>query len=600
MARRNKRTSGARNSLILLLALTAVLIGAIGLTTAKFGGSWSPKLALDLSGGTEMILAPQVTGDNQEISADQLNQAVEIIRQRVDGAGVSEAEVTTQSGHNVVVSMPGVPDQQTRELIQASAQMSFRSVLAESTGAAVPEKNRTDTSKLKKSTTKPQNGSDSAWITPELQKQFEAKDCTKQTQADKKKALPADQAVVACSEDGSQKYILGPVEIQGSGIKTATATQVQSQGGVSTGQWGVNLSFNDDAKQTFKQVTERLYSYYGKNSSDPKASFAIMLDGNVLSAPRAQQVIADGNAQITGSFTEDSAKNLAEQLKYGALPISFTIQSEQQISATLGTDQLRMGIIAGLIGLALVCVYSLFQYRLLGLVTIASLVVAGVLSFAAIVLLGWGIDYRLSLAGVAGLIVAIGQTADSFIVYFERIRDGLREGRGVPSAVDHGWERARRTILASKAVNLLASVVLYFVAVGNVRGFAFTLGLTAIADLVVVFLFTHPLMVLLSRTRFFGEGHRLSGLDAATLGRVPVYRGAGRLRDPEDAPARGRSRRRKDEEPEEHLTIAQRRRREELAARGDHGPDGDDAEQAREGAKTDAASSETEGGSHRG
>ncbi|OAX59502.1 hypothetical protein A5N15_07105 [Rothia kristinae] len=167
-----------------------------------------------------------------------------------------------------------------------------------------------------------------------------------------------------------------------------------------------------------------------------------MLDDEVLSAPRAEAVIADGQAQITGNFTEETAKNLAEQLKYGALPISFHIESEQQISATLGTDQLEMGIIAGLIGLALVCVYSLFQYRLLGFVTIASLVVAGVISFAAIILLGWGINYRLSLAGVAGLIVSIGQTADSFIVYFERIRDGLRDGRSVPSAVDHGWLRA--------------------------------------------------------------------------------------------------------------------------------------------------------------
>ena len=252
--------------------------------------------------------------------------------------------------------------------------------------------------------------------------------------------------------------------------------------------------------------------------------------------------------EIAGvGLTEEQAKFLAEQLKYGALPMSFEIQSEQQISATLGADQLRMGIIAGIIGLVLVCVYSLFQYRLLGLVTISSLVVAGVLTWLAITLLGWSANYRLSLAGVAGLIVAIGQTADSFIVYFERIRDEIRSGRSIPAAVDHGWQRARQTVLASKAVNLLAAAVLYFVAVGNVRGFAFTLGLTAIADLLVVFLFTHPVMVMLARTRYFGGGGKHSGLSPEALDAVPLYRGAGRLREPQA----------------EHdgLTIAERRRR---------------------------------------
>ena len=187
-----------------------------------------------------------------------------------------------------------------------------------------------------------------------------------------------------------------------------------------------------------------------------------------------------------------------------------------------------MGLLTGLIGLLLVFVYSLFQYRLLGFVTMMSLVVAGIISYEAIALLGWALNYRLSLAGVAGLIVAIGATADSFIVYFERIRDEIRAGRTIPSAVNHGWQRASRTILASKAVNLLAAVVLYVVSVGSVKGFAFTLGLTAIADLVVVYLFTHPMLTLLSNTRYFGEGHRHSGLSPESLGATPLYRGAGR------------------------------------------------------------------------
>lgn len=577
MARKN-RTAGARRALILLTAIIAIMIGAIGLSAAKFGGSWTPKLALDLSGGTQMILSPEST-DGGDISSDQLDQAVEIIRQRVDGAGVSEAEVTTQSGRNVVVSMPGVPDQQTRDLIQASAQMSFRAVLASGDGKPVPEGQRTDYAKLKEPTEKPKNGSDQNWITPALQKEYELKDCSAKSSQQGQRQLPADRAVVACSADGTQKYILGPVELKGQDIKDASFSQVTAGNGMTTtGQWGVDITFDDAAKSTFKDVTTRLYQIYGQDPNNPRASFAIMLDDEVLSAPRAEAVIADGQAQITGNFTEETAKNLAEQLKYGALPISFHIESEQQISATLGTDQLEMGIIAGLIGLALVCVYSLFQYRLLGFVTIASLVVAGVISFAAIILLGWGINYRLSLAGVAGLIVSIGQTADSFIVYFERIRDGLRDGRSVPSAVDHGWLRARRTVLASKGVNLLAAVVLYFVAVGNVRGFAFALGLTAIADLMVIFWFTHPVMVLLSRTRYFGQGRKHSGLDAEALGAVPLYRGAGRLRDPQDAPRRRRRRKGvASEEPAAPMTIAERRRAEARAAEDAPAQDEQDA-----------------------
>lgn len=603
---RNKYVAGARRSLVLLVALMAVVCGVIGLAVSQFGGSWSPKLALDLSGGTQMILSPKVTDGDGSIDEDQLNQAVEIIRQRVDGAGVSEAEVSTQSGRNVVVSMPGTPSKETRDLIQASAQMSFRSVIAQGQGSPVPAKSRTNYSKLPHKPDHPANGSDSRWITAALQKEYEARDC-KADPGENEKQDP-HQAVVACSQDGSSKYILGPVEIQGKDIQDASHSQVQSGNGVSTGQWGVNISFDDAAKTKFKEVTQRLNGYYGKNQNDPKASFAIMLDSQVLSAPRSEAVIPDGKSQITGDFTEESAKSLSDQLKYGALPISFSIDSEQQISATLGTDQLRMGIIAGLIGLLLVCVYSLFQYRLLGLVTIASLLVAGVITYESIALLGWAVNYRLSLAGVAGLIVAIGQTADSFIVYFERIRDGLREGRGVPSAVDNGWRRAKRTIWASKGVNLLAAVVLYFAAVGNVKGFAFTLGLTAIADLLVIFLFTHPVLVLLSRTRYFGQGRKYSGLSVESVQAVPLYRGAGRVRTPEQAhpvaqdqpehagertdeaelsegpvprtgrrgssargSSRGRGRRRREaEEPSRPLTIAERRRAHARAASDEH------------------------------
>ena len=533
----------ARRVLVWLGVVIAVLTAVLAGGTMAGHASWAPKLALDLEGGTQMILAPRVEGGSG-INEEQLNQAVSIIRQRVDGSGVAEAEISTQSGRNVVVSLPGTPSKETRALIQASADMNFRPVLTVGAGAAVPAESQLPEDQLPQPTAEPANSSDENWITADVYRKFEALDCDNPSQDKQERSDPA-QPLVTCepatATTPALKYILGPVEVKGSNIKSSSFQLQQGAQGAVTNDWAVNIQFDDEGSKKFKDVTERLNQFYvaslAQGGSDPRAQFAIVLDDQVISAPRSLAVITDGRPQITGGFTEESAKALSDQLRFGALPISFEIQSEQQISATLGGEQLRMGLLAGVIGLLLVVVYSLFQYRALGLVTIASLVVAGVLTYLAIAILGWTENYRLSLAGVAGLIVAIGQTADSFIVYFERIRDELREGRGLVSAVQNGWKRAKRTVLASKAVNLLAALVLYFVAVGNVRGFAFTLGLTAIADLIVVFMFTHPTLQLLSRTKFFGEGHRFSGLDPKRLGAVPLYRGAGRIRTPEDTPA---------------------------------------------------------------
>ncbi|UZX03562.1 protein translocase subunit SecD [Arthrobacter sp. CDRTa11] len=565
MARTGPKNSALRVLVwlgVIIAVLTAVLAGG----TMSGQASWAPKLALDLEGGTQMILAPKVEG-NSDINEEQLNQAVSIIRQRVDGSGVAEAEISTQSGRNVVVSLPGTPSSQTRALIQASADMNFRPVLLNGPGAAVPAESQTPEEQLPKPTAEPANSSDINWITPELYRQFESLDCDNPAQDRQERSEPTKPLVTcepATASSPAVKYILGPVEVKGTNIVTSSFQLQQGAQGAVTNEWAVNIQFNDEGTAKFKEVTERLNQFYvaagGDAGTDPKAQFAIVLDDQVISAPRALAVITDGRPQITGGFTEQSAKALSDQLRFGALPISFEIQSEQQISATLGGEQLRMGLLAGVIGLLLVVVYSLFQYRALGFVTIASLVVAGVLTYLAIAVLGWTENYRLSLAGVAGIIVAIGQTADSFIVYFERIRDELREGRGLVSAVENGWKRAKRTVLASKAVNLLAALVLYFVAVGNVRGFAFTLGLTAIADLIVVFMFTHPTLRLLARTKFFGEGHRFSGLDPKRLGAVPLYRGAGRLRTPEAKPSVVRAKNSgAAAEAERRMTIAERR-----------------------------------------
>ncbi|PZP31096.1 MAG: protein translocase subunit SecD [Kocuria rhizophila] len=556
--------STAKRGLVALAVLTIALAGILiyGVTTDRTG--WDPKLALDLEGGTQMVLSPELqeAQDGQEITQEQLDQAVEIIRQRVDGTGVSEAEISTQSGSNIVVSMPGVPSSETRDLIQTSAQMAFRPVITTAEGTPTPEEQRTPVEDIPEPDAEPTDSSDPNWVTPELVKEFESLDCAAQRPQEERKAQDPEKAVVACDPANNAKYILGPLEIPGTDIDDASYGMANNQQGMSTGQYAVNLQFNSEGTETFKELSERLYQIGQAQQGDPRSQFAILLDGTVISAPSMNAVINDGSAQITGSFTEEDARFLSEQLKYGALPVSFSIESEQQISATLGSNQLRMGIIAGLVGLALVCVYSMFQYRWLGLVTISSLLVAGLITYFAITLLGWSANYRLSLAGVAGLIVAIGQTADSFIVYFERIRDEIRAGRSIPAAVDHGWKRARQTVIAAKAVNLLAAVVLYFVAVGNVRGFAFTLGLTAIADLLVVFLFTHPVMVLLTRTKYFGGGAKNSGLDPEALDAVPFYRGAGRVRSPEDS---------------DGLTIAERRRRQKAAeTQGDGAADGAD------------------------
>lgn len=549
--------SRARRSLAWLTAIIVGLGVILGIGVATDNTDGVPLLALDLEGGTQMVLSPE-TATGEAVTSEQMSQAVEIIRQRVDGSGVSEAEINTQGDNNVVVSMPGSPDEQTRELIQASANMEFRSVISSGSFTPTPEEERVDISDIPDPDAEPENGSDPNWVTPELYDEFQKTDCSAPDANQVRDNLPADEAVVACDFDMGAKYILGPVEISGDQIDSADYGMSQTPTGVSANQWVVNISFESDGAEAFREVTQRL-----TGMESPQNQFAIMLDGQIVSAPASQAVITDGRAQISGDFDEERAAQLAEQLEYGALPISFEVESEQQISATLGQDQLFWGLVAGLIGLALVAVYQFFQYRALGLVTLSSIVIMGLLTYLAIVLLGWSDNYRLSLAGIAGIIVSIGLTADSFIVYFERIKDEMRNGRAFESAVNYGWDRAKRTITVSKLVNILASVVLYFVAVGNVRGFAFTLGLTSVADLIVVFMFTHPVMKLLAKTKFFASGHPLSGMDPSLLGQKPLYQGAGRVREfrPDEtvAATRTKKNKRSGKEAERRQTIAERR-----------------------------------------
>ena len=576
------KSSPAKKAWRSLTWLGVIIVGLIALNTAGVltgGGSWTPKLALDLEGGTQIILAPKLES-GQSVSSDQLNEAVKIIRQRIDSAGVSEAEINTQGGQNIVVSIPGVPDDATINRIESSAKLEFRPVLVAGApsaasvgenvvgedGVATPVPTPTvDPSLESTPTAVPTDGSDLNWITPALQAQYEAFDCSK---IDTTNVAPAAEPLVTCEADGSIKYILGPVEVSGENVSDATNGQQTTQSGATTGEWVVNITFDGTGTKAFADVSTRLNALTAAQNQ-----FAIVLDGNVISAPRTLAAITDGNAQISGDFDQDSSKALADQLKFGALPISFTVQSQDTISATLGSSQLTGGLIAGLIGLVLVVLYSLIQYRLLGLVTVASLTVAAIITYLLITILSWREGYRLSLAGVAGLIVAIGITADSFIVYFERVRDELRDGRGLESSVEAGWKRALRTILASDAVNILAAGVLFIVAVGNVKGFALTLGLTTLVDVLVVMLFTHPMLQLLARTKFFSDGHKFSGLDPRALG--ATYRGRAKFRPSDDLPSAKLSS--ASREAAKRQTIAERKASELVGSSADRTTDGKDS-----------------------
>ena len=573
----NPHNRGPLRTLSVLVLLVLGLYGLLAAVSTWGTAQRTPKLGLDLEGGTQLILAPKVVG-NQKISEGQVQKAVDIIRARVDGSGVAEAEVTTQ-GTNIVISLPGTPDKATIASLQKSSQLRMRAVLIEGSAAPAPaptspggptvtpsSKPTSSGAKTSPATTAPKSGfppaltaattpaptpapatavptaatpttpapapatgakpkdaSDPAWVTPAIEKAFTALNCANPKSVE---AIVDDPAkpMVTCSADGQAKYILGPAEVLGSEIKNATSGQQSTSSG-STGQFEVRLDFNAAGTKSFCDVTSRIVSL-----PTPRNQFGIVLDNQVISAPVAQASLCSGNASITGNFTAASSKVLADQLKFGALPLSFGLLTQDDISPTLGGDQLRYGLLAGAIGLLLVVAYSLFQYRALGLVTVASLLIAALLTYGIVTLFGWSYGFRLTMAGVTGLIVAIGITADSFIIYFERVRDEVRDGRALRAAVETGWVRARRTILISDAVNFLAAIVLYALAASNVRGFAFTLMLTTLVDVVVVFLFTHPLLSILANTKFFGEGHKWSGLDPERLGaRTVTYAGRGRV-----------------------------------------------------------------------
>ncbi|MDO5081933.1 MAG: protein translocase subunit SecD [Arachnia propionica] len=483
--------------MVFLIALAA-LYGIMAL-----GRIWTPKLGLDLQGGMTITL----TATNSTVEADNLEQARQIIQNRVDSLGVSEAAVTTSGERHIVVSAPNVQRDDLVDLIGSTAQLTFRPVL--SSQAAVPVQ-ETGLDRLPTPTPEPGTIGTQLPIAEVLAYQPTAEEQTsfQNYQCGDKVTQPLDAATFACDPGKTTKFLLGPVAIVGERVTNAVST-------VPTGEIHnvVALSFDAEGTEAMREMTTALVS-----KPDPTNQFAVLLDGIVESNARVQTPITDGSAQISGNFTPESAAELANVLRFGSLPLNFEPSQVETVSATLGGEQLRVGLIAGVIGLALVILYCLAYYRGLGLVVIGSLGVAALGTYASMVILGEAMGFTLNLPAIAGAIVAIGVTADSFVIYFERIRDEIRDGRSLKSALTTGWVKARSTIIVADMVSILSALVLFILAVGGVKGFAFALGLTTLIDLAVCFFFTKPLVQVLGRTRFFGEGHRLSGLDASHMG----------------------------------------------------------------------------------
>jgi preprotein translocase subunit SecD len=462
--------------------------------------SKSLQLGLDLRGGTSVTLQPRIApGQEGSVTSEAIDQAVSIIRQRVDSLGVVESEVTAQgSGTNrqIVISVPGDTGRRVVDLVGQTAELRFRQVLA--SGSGVPAAGDA-------------GATPAAGVSAADNAKFAALDCTKPENLQGNGADDARAILVTCDRAGGAKYILAPAEVLGRQISKASAG-LDPQAGSS---WFVSLTFDNEGTSAFGALTARVTSL-----PEPTNQVAIVLDGLVVSSPRINEAIPSGNAQITGSFTQLEAQDLANVLKYGALPLAFDRGEVQQVSPTLGADQLNAGVLAAGLGMLLVVIFTLLYYRALGLVTVGSLAVAAIMLYTLILLMGQWVGFTLTLAGIAGAITAIGVTADSFIVYFERVKDEMREGRSLRTAAETGWVRARRTILIADFVSLIAAVLLYVFSVGGVRGFAFTLGLTTLIDLIIIFLFTKPALVLISRSKFFNSGHPLSGFSPKSLGLV--------------------------------------------------------------------------------
>ena len=480
-----------------LAIFALIVIGLYALVFFTGNQKPTPKLGIDLQGGTRVTLTAR-TPNGQPPSKESLQQAREIIETRVNGMGISGSEVS-QDGSNLVITVPGAGGEQAKQLGQ-TAELNFRKVVPNMVAPSKPgpgaPQTPVDPGANKEAIAKAKQTRQST--DPAVQMQaLQALDCNAKDplRGNDDPKLP----LIACNREKTEKYVLEPVFLPGKEVSSAVAAPPNQQ----NPGWTIKLDFKSTGSKAWADFT----------SANIGQQAAFVLDTEVVSAPKVQAAQLGGNSQITGNFNQQSATDLANILKYGSLPLAFDQSEAETISATLGTASLEAGLIAGVIGLALVAIYCLFYYRVLGVLTILSLALSGGLVYAVLVLLGRWVGFTLDLAGVAGFIVAIGITADSFIVFFERLKDEIREGRTFRSAVPRAWVRARQTILSADAVMFLASGVLYVLAVGQVKGFAFTLGMSTVLDLVVVFLVTHPLVAIASQNKVLSKPS-MSGLGA--------------------------------------------------------------------------------------
>ena len=555
-----------------LAALIVIMLLSVIGGDITHPGSWTKNfkigLGLDLSSGTTVTLKAVTPNSSKPPSQTAMTEARTIIVNRVNGAGFTGAQVQQQGPNIITVAVPGKGAQQVESLVGRTALLRFRQVLLVapnlSTSAATPtptpSASASKSSKKAKAAATPtptptahasaspspsaspsaspssaptsklstvaDGQGNAAALSPAVKALFNKLNCNDANWQQKiygSNSLAWDnvnQQIVACYQ--GQKYALDKSTVTGEMLKSASASLNTN------GTWQVNLNFNGTGAKAFGTLSSNMFSKYAGSATNPLNNFAIVLDGTPVSVAYIAQPINDGTGQITGSFTESQANYLANVLSYGHLPLSFTNESTQSISAQLGSAQLQAGLAAGAVGLLLVVGYSFLYYRGLGIVSVSSLAIAAALALLSVILLSKYSGFTLNLAGVAGLIVAIGITADSFVVFFERLRDEVRDGRSLRPAVERGWQRARRTILVSDTVSFLAALMLWYFSIDQVKGFAFTLGLTTIIDIVVVFLFTHPMVTILARTKFYGEGHPLSGLDPARLGARSPWRGSRR------------------------------------------------------------------------
>ena len=473
--------------------LALILLNAILGLAYVFTEDKSPQLGLDLQGGAYVVLQP-----DRRVDEGVLSQSVEIIRSRVDALGVAEPDISTQ-GQAIIVQLPGVKDQaRALEVVGQTAELRFRPVLQ-----GLPPDDATTTT-----TTLPPEAT-STTVAPDPAASTTTTTSVPAGTTPREQDLPESEVVLPELDDEGEvalRYRLGPSKATGSIVRTARAEPPQL-----SGAWSVSVDLTSSGNDLFNEIAGVCFA---GGPECPTKQVAIVLDGVVKSAPAVQEANFSGTVSISGDFSEREAKDLALVLKYGALPIELTPQSTQTVSATLGEDSLRAGIIAGLIGLALVLAYMVLFYRALGVVVILGLAVTASLLWQFVSLTG----ATLTLSGAVGIIVSVGVTVDSYVVYFERLKDEIRAGKSIRSSVDRSFNRAYRTIFTADVSSLIAAGLLYVLTVGGVRGFAFFLGISAMLDLIVAWCFTRTVVGLLGRNRFFTEARFFGlarGLNAA-------------------------------------------------------------------------------------